>query len=328
MVIKAKLENFRDWMPVRLYWREQKIFVDWWHLGKRRFTAPFFDTTIETLPRKPFNLLFRHQLPVEFLGEIYEQNRGFAPNGFIFHMSRCGSTLVAQMLASTTRNIVISEPPAIDWILRLNRIHPAITDELRAILLKWLVSAYGRKRHAKERFYFIKFDSWSTLDLNFIRRVFPEVPWIFLYRNPIEVMVSQLRERGSQMIPGAVGQILPGLDFMESLQIPPEEYIARVLARFCESAIEEATGDNALLVNYNELPGAIDKIIEHFRVEYSPEEMESIKRKARFNAKTPSFSFTSDSEEKRSMASEAGMQMAEKWLNPLYERLEKLRSEN
>jgi hypothetical protein len=328
MDMTAKLENFRDWMPARLYWHEQRIFADWWYMGKRRFTRPFFDNTIESLPRKPFNLLFRHQLPVEFLGELYEQKRGLAPSGFIFHMSRCGSTLAAQMLASTVRNIVISEPPTIDWILRLNRMNPAITDEQRATLLKWIVSAYGRKRQAKERFYFIKFDSWNTLDVDFIRRVFPEVPWIFLYRNPIEVMVSQLRERGSQMIPGSIEQILPGLDFIEAIQMPPEEYIARVLAQFCESAIEGAKNNNALLVNYNQLPEAIDAIIEHFRVEYSTKDIEQIKRVAQFNAKSPGFSFTSDSEEKRKQASEAARQMTEKWLSPLYARLEKMRSEN
>ena len=326
--MNAKLENLRDWMPARLYWHEQKIFADWWYMGKQRFTEPFFYNTIETLPRRPFSLLFRHQLPVEFLGELYERNPGLAPSGFIFHMSRCGSTLAAQMLASTPRNIVISEPPSIDWILSLNRLHPSITDELRATLLKWIISAYGRKRRAKEHFYFIKFDSWSTLDLNFIRRAFPEVPWIFLYRNPIEVMVSQLRERGSQMIPGSIGQILPGLDFLQAIQMPHEEYIARVLAQFCESAIEGVKNNNALLVNYNQLPEAIDAIIEHFRVEYSPEEIESIKRAARFNAKTPRVDFTPDSAEKRKQASEAAVQMCEKWLNPLYERLEKMRSEN
>jgi gluconate kinase len=326
MGMNTVFEKFRDWSPIRIYWQQQP-FVDWCYLGEERFTHPFFDNTIELLTQRPFNLLFRHQTSIEFLGEMYEQNPGLAPNGFIFHMSRCGSTLVAQMLSSLAQNIVISEPPAIDSILRSNTKNPAITDRQRIDWLKWIVSAFGQKRN-DEKYYFIKFDSWSMIDLDLIRRAFPEVPWIFLYRNPIEVLVSQMRERGSQMIPGAIGQILPGLDFMETLQMPPEEYCARVLARFCENAIGGAKSGNALMINYNQLPEVVTSaMIEHFQINYSPEDIENMKNAARFNAKTPGIPFASDSAAKRNQASDAARQAAEKWINPLYEQLEKIRFE-
>ena len=318
-------QKFQNWIPARVYWRDREPLVDWCYMGAEMLTQPFFDNSIERRFRSPFNLLFRHQTTLEFLGELYERDRGLEPTGFIFHMSRCGSTLVAQMLAALDQNIVASEPSPIDSILRAQAKNPSITDEQRVRWLKWMIGAIGRKR-AGEKYYFIKFDSWSLLDLDLIRRAFPGVPWIFLYRRPIEVLVSQMRQRGVQMIPGAIGQILPGLDLEEILRMPPEEYCARVLARFCESAIEGASSGDAKLINYDQLPEAVSSsVLAHFRVNYAPEDIERLERAAQFNSKTPGLSFAPDSRTKREEASGAMTQAAEKWLDPLYDELEKMR---
>lgn len=317
-------EKFRDWMPVRIYWREEELFVDWCYTGKERFTEPFFDYTIELKFRKPFHLLFRHQTPLEFLGELHAKSDALAPTGFIFHMSRCGSTLAAQMLAALPKNIVISEPPPVDFILRANIVSTSVTDEQRIEWLRWIVSALGRKRY-KEKYYFIKFDSWNTLDLDLIRRAFPEVPWIFLYRNPIEVIVSQMRQRGAQMIPGTIRQMLPDIELSETLQMPGEEYCARVLEQICQAAVNGARESGAAVINYDQLPGAVTAgMIAHFGAEFTPEEIGRMKRAAQFNAKNPNFVFTPDGETKRKEAGEAVLRAAEKWVNPLYEQLEKM----
>lgn len=324
--MKPAKEKFQNWSPIRVYRHEQQqLFVDWCYMGAERFTEPFFDNTIGNRLLEPFNLLFRHQTPIEFLGEFYEQSPGLAPNGFIFHMSRCGSTLVARMLAALGQNIVISEPPPVDSILRSNEKNPSITDQQRIDWLKWMVSAFGQKRNGGKN-YFIKFDAWNTLDLDLITRAFPEVPWIFLYRNPVEVIVSQMRERGALMLPGAIGQILPGIDLTKVLQMPPEEYCARVLARICEGALNHAENQNALFVNYKHLPEAVTSgMLEHFRIDYAPRDIENIKSAAQFNAKVPRKTFAPDSAAKRNEASEAARNAAEKWVNPLYEQFEKIR---
>jgi gluconate kinase len=317
-------EKFYGWTPIRIYWRGKAPFVDWCYMGKERFTQPFFDLTIEQRLHKPFNLLFRHQTPLEFLGELYEQSPGLAPTGFIFHMSRCGSTLVAQMLASIEKNIVISEAPPIDSVLRANIVSTSVTDEQRIEWLKWIIGALGKRRNS-EKYYFIKFDNWSTLDMDLILRAFPEVPWIFLYRNPVEVIVSQMRQRGAPMIPGALREMLPGMGLNDILQIPGEEYCARILERICRTAISCAHKSSALVINYDRLPEAVTSdIIGHFRAEFTPEEIERMQRKAQFNAKERSFFFTPDGETKRKEASEAAVRAAEKWANPVYEKLEKM----
>ncbi|MDQ3797870.1 MAG: sulfotransferase family protein [Acidobacteriota bacterium] len=325
---QLKPEALRNWMPVRVYWQENCAFVDWCYMGETRFTEPFFDQTIERCFREPFSLLFRHQTPIEFLGELNASARReiLAPSGFIFHLSRCGSTLVSQMLAATGQTVVLSEPPPVDSVLRANFKNPEITDERRIEWLQWIIGALGRKRNDAERHYFIKFDSWSTLEMALIGRAFPAVPWIFLYRNPVEVIASHLKQRGAQMIPGVVQQILPGLNLTDVLQMSPEEYCARVLAQICEAALESLPNRNARLINYTQLPEAVTSIVtNHFRAEYAPEDIEKMRAAAQFNAKTPQMNFVPDSETKKKQASEAAHQAAEKWVNPLYEKLESAR---
>src|ERR1700733_3151262 len=168
--------QFADWMPIRIYWQGDQPTVDWCHMGKLRFTDPFFAGTIEEALRQPFNLLFRRQTPIESLYELERCEPGLPPTGFIFHMSRCGSTLAAQMLATLPQNIVISEASPIDAILNAGFRNSAVTDEQRISWLRALLSAFGRRREPREKNFFVKFDSWHTLDLALIQQAFPTVP--------------------------------------------------------------------------------------------------------------------------------------------------------
>ena len=315
-------ENFRDWIPVRCFWQEDQAFIDWCFFGKTRLTEPFFDDSVMKRFREPFNLLFRHQTPIEFLGELNEFSEGLKPTGFIFHLSRCGSTLVSQMLAALEQNIVVSEASPIDFVLRTGD----MPDELRVKWLRWMINAFGQKRLAGEKNYFIKFDSWNTLQLNLVTRAFPGVPWIFLYRNPVEIIVSHIRQRGAQMIPGIIKEILPELSFEKSLQISSEEYCARVLGKICQSALDSLQNGEGLAVNYTELPAGVkEKILRHFNVELENGDAENMLAATRFDAKNPSLNFSSDTERKKKEASEAAVSASEIFVNQYYEVLEKFR---
>jgi hypothetical protein len=314
-----EFENFREWVPVRGDWRENQAYVDWCFVGKERFTEPFFDDSISKRLRQPFNLLFRHQTPMKFLGELNEYSKGLKPDGFIFHLSRCGSTLVSQMLAALPQNIVISEAPPLDFVLRSGE----VCDEIRVEWLRWMINAFGQKRSYHEENFFIKFDSWNTRQINLIKRAFPDVPWIFLYRNPVEIMVSHIRRRGAHMIPWVIKGILPELSFEESLQLPPEEYFARVLGKVCESVLDSLIKGEGLAVNYTELPQAVPALIlKHFKVELNRKDVDKMFETAKFNAKNPYLSFSADSESKKNEASRTALAAAEKYVNPYYEEFE------
>lgn len=316
-----KIENFRDWSPLRIYENDGRFFVDWVFLGRQRFTQPFFEDTMQLLLREPFNLAFRHQTPIEFLGEIYEKSRGLPPKGFIHHLSRCGSTLVSQMFASLEKNIVISEASVIDKIVRANA-----SDDQKTVWLRWILNALTQKRFEREEHSFVKFDSWSVLDLPLLEKAFPGVPWIFMYRNPVEVIVSQMRQPGAQMIPGAIEKIFPNMNLFEILQFSTEERFARTIAAFSKSALENKDSKLAKFINYNQLPDAItNEICEHFGVFFNDDEIAKMRDSSKFNAKAPNEAFLPDSDQKRKEASGTAAHFAEKLVLPLYEKLEDTR---
>src|SRR3989449_2650290 len=159
----SDLAQLDGWIPIRLYWNQEQPMVDWCYMGKDSFKHSFFSQTVEECLRWPANLLFRHQTPIEVLGQRHEARPGLEPTGFIFHMSRCGSTLVSQMLAALPQNIVISEASPIDAVVRAPLVRPYLSDDQNAPWLRWMIGALGQPRGGDTRPFFIKFDCWHTL---------------------------------------------------------------------------------------------------------------------------------------------------------------------
>lgn len=320
-----KTPPLAGWIPIRLYRVESRLMVDWCHLGTTTLTDPFFHQTIEHSFRHPFNMLFRHQTSIEVLGEWQVVQPGLAPNGFIFHMSRCGSTLISQMLAALSQNVVISEAGPIDYVLRAHLRDPGVTDDQRVAWLQWLVSALGQRRHGHEKHFFIKFDSWHTVDLPLIRRAFPNVPWIFVYREPVEVIVSILKRTAGRMYPGLMEASLLGLDAATVFQMQQEEYSARMVAKFCEVALEHHRSA-AMLINYRQLPGVVwSELLDLFGVTHTAADLDRMLDVSQLNAKEPSIHFAFDSESKRLEANDLVLEMANRWVEEPYEQLEAAR---
>ena len=320
------MKDFSGWVPMRIFWRDARPMVDWGHLGARRFTDPFFAQTINSCVRHPADLLFRHQTPLENLGDIAATQPSVRPKGFIFHMSRCGSTLLSQMLAAAPENIVLSEAAPIDDILRGHFGNPNVTEEQIVERLQWLVSVLAWRRHPAEKNVFIKFDCWHTVFLPLIQRAFPDVPWIFLYREPIEVMASAQKQLGGQMIPGVLEPGLFGWDAATVGSMPLYEYAARALAKLCEAALAQAQAGQGKLVNYHQLPAAIwPTLMNYWKVEFSADETGRMLGAAQLNAKNPVLPFEADSQAKRDSASTELRALTQQWLAGVYQQLESQR---
>jgi hypothetical protein len=308
-----------DWMPSMIRWTKAGPVVDWCHLGDLRFTDPFFEQTIGEAMSHPFNLLFRHHTSLGQFIASAPQSPELKLTGLIFHMSRCGSTVVTQMLAALARNVVLSEPTPIDNILRAAR----LPDEEIVHRLRGMLAQLGRRRQPQECDLFIKFDAWHVLLLPLIRRAFPGVPWIFLYRDPLEVLASVAQSRPMQMFPNWIDPALlasaPGDPPVQTL----DEYGARVLAHCCEAAIAHHR-EGGLPVEYGELP-ELTRVLDHFGLNYSAAEIAAMRAAAAFDAKNPRVRFRPDGAAKRDGASQEIRHLAESRLKPLHARLEALR---
>ncbi len=301
--------------------------VDWAFLGERRFTDPFFDATINRCVQRPADILFRHQTPLENLGEISRTQPCIPPTGFIFHMSRCGSTLVSQMLAASKCNIVLSEAGPIDTILRAHFRNPNVSEDTRIQWLQWMVGTLGWKRHPEEKSLFIKFDCWHALFLPVILRAFPRVPWIFIYREPIEVWASQLTHRGAQMIPGVLEPAMFGWDASTVSAMTLDEYGSRVLAEICKAALRQIQTGTGKLVNYRQLPDqAWPALLEFWGAEFPPDDAKRMAVAAKRNAKNPFLPFEEDSKARQQSATDGIRALSRQWLDESYGQLEAERS--
>ena len=298
------------WTPARVAPGARGPEVEWCYTGEERFIDPFFEQTLERAVRRPFSLLFRPRTPIDALADLVEPR---APTGLLFHSSRCGSTLVTQMLAASPRNLVLSEPRPLDTILRW----PAGVEE-RVRWLRLLVGALGRP--AGDGGYVIKLDAWSTLALPLVRAAFPATSWIFLYRDPVEILVSQLGHRGAHMVPGALPPELFGLDREALTGLSGEEYCARVLAAICEAALE-GEDDRAMFVEYQELLGVVPAIAERFACD----EATDVDALAARDAKNPALPFEPDAAAKQAAATPAVRAAADRFALEPYRRLEEAR---
>ncbi|HEX4120459.1 MAG TPA: sulfotransferase family protein [Verrucomicrobiae bacterium] len=316
------MKDFARWLPIRLHWTPSGLAVDWAFMSDIRFTHPFFAQTVEQSFRNPAHLLFRRETSMDVLGD---QLPGLPPRGFIFHGSRCGSTLIAQMLAALPENIVISEAAPIDIVLRAHLHDPAISDDQRIIWLRWLLNALGQRRFPQEKSLFVKFDSWHACFLPLIQRAFPNVPWIFVYREPVEVLLSHTRQRGGQMIPGVLEPAVFGWDAQAVSRMSPGEYGARALARIYEAGLEHARTGPGKLVNYRQLPAIVwPTLMNYWGLDCPPRIPDSMARVCQFHAKNPILPFA---ETTNPAAPEAMHQFAQQWLSKIYRQLELQRTQ-
>jgi hypothetical protein len=114
-------------------------------------------------------------------------------------------------------------------VLQSSFLSAAVSEEQNLDWLRAMLSTLGQPRRGSEEHLFIKFEAWHVLMLPIIRKAFPEVPWIFLYRDPVDVLVSQMEQPG-QMIPSFLHYHLFGQDANSVASLPPEEYHAVLLA--------------------------------------------------------------------------------------------------
>lgn len=256
---------------------------------------------------------------MEELVEWSVTSPGLPPTAFIFHVSRCGSTLVSQLAAALPGTVVISEAPPIDDVLRAG-----VPDDERVAWLRAVISALGQPRRGSERHFFVKLDAWHALEMPIIRRAFPDVPFLFVYRDPAEVIASHMRQPGMHMVPGLIDPSILGFDLQTALRIGREQYCARVLGLIYSAGLDFSRREGALLMNYTELPGAASALLlDWCGLEADEAISEKLRRVAEADAKTPSLPFMAGSAVQPLPTNEA--KGAAAGLEGIYEQLESLR---
>src|ERR1700712_2848198 len=86
--------SFSGWVPIHILEHGPRPEVWWSHLGGLRFEEPFFLQTVTNALNSPLAKLLQRSTKIEELIAAAEQEPFVEPAGFIFQVTRCGSTLV------------------------------------------------------------------------------------------------------------------------------------------------------------------------------------------------------------------------------------------
>lgn len=248
-------KNFLNWLPIKLIPENNKLFAEWIFLGDVRFTKPFFDENIAACKLAnlmPENQIKKRKTPLEFIIEVAKTIETFQPSLFIYHTSRCGSTLASQLLCLDDENIVTPEFEMIDSILRINEKGNIVSESERTELIKSIILLAGQKRFKNQKRHIIKLDSWHFLYFNELNRLFPESKQMIFFRDPDSIFNSVIKKPGIQFIPELISPSIYGLDSNFKDNFNPVKYINDVL-RSMYLSIEKIKihNSNILIHNYN-----------------------------------------------------------------------------
>ena len=267
--------------------------------------------------------------------------------GVVFHESRCGSTLVANMLIGMDpqHHRVYSESPPPVTALRIcgDDMDRCTIDQAAAVVRDTLY-LMSRTNDPQEQRAFFKIQSVGSRHIHVFRHAFPTTPWIFVYRDPVQVMMSHLAYgyrkanclRSLHQPPTTTQQLIKDHGYKSPSQLAPEEFCAAHLATITESALHNLQSDSlhGHAVNYEQLPKALYKHIlpKHWGVAVSDAHVENILQTASKYSKGRGDSrkqeWQEDSQKKEEKASDEVRDAAKIFMQSSYEALQSLSLES
>ena len=315
-----ELADLARWTPVRLDFSGPVPAVDWANLSQERFVEPFFDQTAARWASGPrASQLVRTGLDALV---ALDTEPSLEPAGMIFHLSRCGSTLVSRLLGTLPGVVVLAEPSPLNSLLALE---PGRVNQAALVqIVRLLVRALGRRRHGDERQLVLKCTSWNIRHRAVLAAAFPATPWIWVQRDPARVLASLLAEPPGWLRlrnwPQQAEQRF-GLDPAAVPAMTRASFAAQAVGAMLEAAVA-ADPAGRLCIDHTELPDAIwQRVAAHFGLEVDAAAVARMTDEARFYSKevAPRV-FSGDIREHRPVTDEI-REAAERFAQPSYRAL-------
>lgn len=303
------------WIPNKLIEKEGEVYFEWIYLGDKRYLDPFFEETLVKCISHPNNSKsFKVVSSAANLIDWADQLASAELKAFVFHVSRCGSTMLAQSLAVSPKNIVVAEAPILDAILRSELFDPA----QKRVLIKAIITLLGQKRFPEEKNLVVKLDSWHIFKAGELRALFPELPFVLLYRNPTEVLKSHSKLKGMHMVPNLLPSKVFGITTQEIEEISFQQYSAVVLEKYYQAYFDfHETDQNILVYNYKDgMRDILEKVIDMIDGDYYIEEIDQMYERLKKHSKNETNVFSGDSFLSENLAMDLTT------VNHLYEKLE------
>jgi hypothetical protein len=247
-------------------------------------------------------------------------------SALIFHLSRCGSTLVSRLLARLPGALVVAEPRPVNTLLLADPAALGVDEAAR--LLRLLVRALGRRRFGDERHYVLKLSSWNLARLDLFRRAFPGAKLIWVQRSPLDVMASVLADPPSWMAlrrAPVEAERLFALGAAELARLNDASFCALVLGSLLAVA---AAAEDMMIVDYRELPDAVwARIAPAIGAAPGADDIARLGEEARYYAKDPGRRLFSGDRADRPALPETLRAFVAERMQPFYDALDARRAE-
>lgn len=282
-----------NWIPVKLIEKDNEIYFEWIYLANLKLADPFFDESIAKCKSHAYNSKqFKVVSTVENLIDWSNELISVELKSLVFHVSRCGSTMLSQSLATSSENIMISEAPIIDQILRSD----LFSLEKKTSLIQSVLKLLGQKRFPEQKHLIIKLDAWHIFKSAYLRSIFTDIPFALLYRNPTEVLKSHQKMMGMHMVPNLLPSQIFGISVKEVHDLSFQQYGGLVLEKYFQGFLDFYEMDqNVVMLNYNEgMRAVVEKFVSFINVQYSNGELEKMYDRLKRHSKNESAVFAGD----------------------------------
>ena len=268
------LNDIKNWVPIRFYLENNEPYLDWCFTNNIQFTDIFWDETIEEILENHFCKFFRPQTSFQFLQDKINTIDYLIPNGFIFHTSHCGSSLLLRLISNIQQSIIISEASIINSILHYQINNPnKISNNISYLNL--ICNVLCQKFNKKEKCSIIKFNPWHLLEFYFIKEAFPDIPCLFLYRNPLEVLASYFINKGLTCCP-LVPSFYGKSDNVKNIFDKNVSDLTLLYGSILNIHNRNLNSKNILIMDYSNLIKNLDLIFSFFNIKQNNIDLEKI----------------------------------------------------
>ncbi|MEM1171563.1 MAG: sulfotransferase [Cyanobacteria bacterium P01_H01_bin.35] len=228
-----ELEKFIGLTPTRLIWQTPHSLIEWLDMRNITFSEPFLNQTIARCLRdEPNRLKLQTNIDelsnlcqiksgLEPTGFIFHTQRcgstlisqalATLPQNIVLSEPRIIAEVLGGNIFASLDFLAIQKsnfwPTSTDLTdhslkdrsqdkikeLKFQFEDTVFAEKQKITYLQQVISVLVQQRLGCEKNYFIKFSSEHILQLPLIKKAFPNTPWIFIYRDPIEVVVSILK---------------------------------------------------------------------------------------------------------------------------------------
>ena len=307
-----KLRHDDGWIPNRIVHKEETYFLEFSRLQYPRPRERFIAFDLEKSDQSAYMPTYELIKP-----DKYTHNN--KPAGFIFHLSRCGSTVLSEMFRPLLNCQVVAESEAIGNMFQTFN----CSEEIQVLALQNMIGLFQHTLCANGEELIIKLSSWNAVTIKIFQMAFPDTPCFFLYRDPSEVMVSMLKNPPSWLDRKKIAikleenkraksgnlecdfytEMLARVNYTDTLS--NTELYARLLGDICRSIAN--TPQPILSMDYTSLPESMPDIIApYFGIKIKSTDLNRIMAASQRDTKEISSKkpFVPDSENKQKAVTE------------------------